>query len=147
MFVNRSGQNWRFAQRTFNICFQPSFGAFGQVTSEEKIFLEIDKPETISAFGGQVCKRIGTILAVCIEDLPQMLSTKLWFIWPSSVREEDFQRSPNQKKKMPVVAMFACEQGRNQQSLQRTFQFSVQCFWGDCLSFSFLSSCTVIYGF
>jgi hypothetical protein len=31
--------------------------------SEEKIVLEIDKPETISAFGGQVCKRIGTILA------------------------------------------------------------------------------------
>ena len=39
MFVNGSGQNVHFLQRTFHRCFLPSFGLFGQAVSEEKIFL------------------------------------------------------------------------------------------------------------
>ena len=38
MFVNRSGQNEQSLQRTFHRCFQPSFGSFGKVVSEKKIF-------------------------------------------------------------------------------------------------------------
>ena len=38
MFVNRSGRNEQSLQRTFHRCFLPSFGSFGQVVSEEKIF-------------------------------------------------------------------------------------------------------------
>jgi hypothetical protein len=38
MFVNGSGRNEQSLQRTFHRCFQPSFGSFGQVVSEEKIF-------------------------------------------------------------------------------------------------------------
>ena len=38
MFVNRSGRNEQSSQRTFHRCFLPSFGSFGQVVSEEKIF-------------------------------------------------------------------------------------------------------------
>ena len=38
MFVNRSGQNEQFLQRTFHRCFLPSFGSFGQVVTEEKNF-------------------------------------------------------------------------------------------------------------
>ena len=38
MFVNRSGRNEQYLQRTFHRCFLPSFGSFGQVVSEEKIF-------------------------------------------------------------------------------------------------------------
>jgi hypothetical protein len=38
MFVNGSGQNEQSLQRTFHRCFLPSFGSFGQVVSEEKIF-------------------------------------------------------------------------------------------------------------
>ena len=33
-------------------------------------FLVIDKPETIMAYCGHVCKQIGTKLAILIEDLP-----------------------------------------------------------------------------
>jgi hypothetical protein len=36
MFVNRSGQNEQYYQRTFHRCFPPSFGSFGQTDSEEK---------------------------------------------------------------------------------------------------------------
>ena len=51
-----------------------------------------------------------------------MLPTKLRFIWISGFRGEDFQKSTNQKQELPVAAMFINELGRNQQSLQRTFQ-------------------------
>jgi hypothetical protein len=45
-----------------------------------------------------------------------MLSTKFQFIWPSSFRGEDFQKSANQKQELPVAAMFANESGQNEQS-------------------------------
>jgi hypothetical protein len=38
MFVNGSGRNEQYLQRTFHRCFLPSFGSFGQAVSEEKIF-------------------------------------------------------------------------------------------------------------
>ena len=38
MFVNGSGRNEHSLQRTFHRCFLPSFGSFGRVVSEEKIF-------------------------------------------------------------------------------------------------------------
>ena len=57
-----------------------------------------------------------------IEDLPQMLPTKIRIIWPSGFRGEDFQKSTNQKQELPVVAMFVNGSGRNEHSLQRTAQ-------------------------
>jgi hypothetical protein len=33
----------------------PTFGSFGQAPSVEKIFLEINQPETKIAYGGHVC--------------------------------------------------------------------------------------------
>ena len=39
MFINGSGQNVQPLQRTFNRCFLPSFGSFGQAVSQEKNFL------------------------------------------------------------------------------------------------------------
>ena len=38
MFVNRSGLNQQSLWRTFHKCVLPSFGLFGQVVSEVKIF-------------------------------------------------------------------------------------------------------------
>ena len=50
-----------------------------------------------------------------------MLPTKFQFIWPSGFREEDFNKSTNQKPELPVVAMFVNGSGQNVQSLERTF--------------------------
>ena len=50
-----------------------------------------------------------------------MLPTKFRFIQQSGFREEDFQKSTNQKQELPVVAMFVNGSERNEQSLQRTF--------------------------
>ena len=33
-----------------------------------------------------------------MSNLPYMLPTKFWFIWPSGFRREDFQKSANQNK-------------------------------------------------
>ena len=46
MFVNGSALNEQFLQRTFQGCFLPSCNSFGQVVSEENIFLEINQSET-----------------------------------------------------------------------------------------------------
>ena len=51
-----------------------------------------------------------------------MLPTKFRFVWLSGFRGEDFQKSTNQKQELPVAAKFVNESGRNEQSLQRTFQ-------------------------
>jgi hypothetical protein len=39
MFVNELGRNEQYLQRTFYRCFLSRFSSFGQVVSEEKIFL------------------------------------------------------------------------------------------------------------
>jgi hypothetical protein len=46
-----------------------------------------------------------------------MLPTKFQFTWPSGYRGEDFLKSTNQKKKLPMAAMFVNGSGRNEQSL------------------------------
>ena len=62
-----------------------------------------------------------------------MLPIKIRFIWQSSFRGEDFQKSTNQKQEMPEVAMFVNGWGRNEQSIQKTFQ---RCFLPSFGSFS-----------
>jgi hypothetical protein len=51
-----------------------------------------------------------------------MLPIKFPFIWSSGFTGEEFKKSANQKQEPPVAAMFVNESGRNEQSLQRTFQ-------------------------
>ena len=60
-------------------------------------------------------------LTFFIDNLPQMLPTKFRFIWVSSFREEDFQKSTNLNQELPVAAIFANRLGLNEQSLQRIF--------------------------
>ena len=62
-----------------------------------------------------------------------MLTTKFRFIWPSSVRGENFFKSTNQKQELPVVAMFVNPSGQNLQSLERTAH---RCFLPSFGSFS-----------
>jgi hypothetical protein len=56
-------------------------------------------------------------MRIFIEDRPQMIPTKFWFIWPSGFRGEHFLKSANQKQELPVAAMFVNGSGRNEQSL------------------------------
>ena len=49
-----------------------------------------------------------------------MLPTKLWFIWPSGFRGEDFYKLTNHKQELPVVAIFVIGLGRNEHSLKTT---------------------------
>ena len=46
-----------------------------------------------------------------------MFPTKFRFIWLSSFREEDFEKSINLKQELPVAAMFVNGSKRKEQSL------------------------------
>ena len=46
-----------------------------------------------------------------------MLPTKFRFIWQSSFRGEDLNKSANQKQELPVAVMFVNGSGRNEQYL------------------------------
>jgi hypothetical protein len=74
---------------------------------KENDFLEINQSETRIAFGGHVCKQIGTKLAIFIKDLPRMLHTTFRFIWPSGYRGEDFLEI-NQSETRIVCGDYVC---------------------------------------
>ena len=121
MFVNGSGQNEQSLKRIFHRCFLPSFGSFGQVVSEEKIFLKSTnhKPElpvaTMFVNGsGRNVQSLQRTFRRCF--LPSFGS------FGRAVSEEKiFFKSTNQKQELPVAAMFVNRSGRNVQSIQRTF--------------------------
>ena len=46
-----------------------------------------------------------------------MSPAKFRFIWPSGFGGEDFLKSANQKRELPVAAMFVNGSGQNEQSL------------------------------
>jgi hypothetical protein len=46
-----------------------------------------------------------------------MLPTKFRFIWPSGFREEDLNKSANQKQELPVAAIFVNGSVQNEQYL------------------------------
>jgi hypothetical protein len=56
----------------------------------QRRILKIGQSETIIAYGGHVCWRIGTKWALFIEDLPKMPPTEFRFIWQSGFRGDDF---------------------------------------------------------
>ena len=55
----------------------------------EEDFLETNQSKTRIAFGGHVCQRIGTKLAIFIKDFPRMLPNKFRFIWSSGFRGDN----------------------------------------------------------
>ena len=55
-------------------------------------------------------------------ELPIGASHQVVVIWLNSYKEEDIQKSANQKQEWPVAAMFIDGSELNEQSLQMTFQ-------------------------
>ena len=55
MFLNELGRDEQYLSRTFQRRFLPSFGSFGHAVSKEKIFKEIDKPETRIVYDDHAC--------------------------------------------------------------------------------------------
>jgi hypothetical protein len=89
-----------------NLYRGPSIHAFYQISvhlgkrfQRRRFFLEINQSEKRMGCGGHVCWRIGSKWAIFIEDLPRMLPTKFWFIWPSGFRGEDFLEINHSEKK------------------------------------------------
>ena len=76
-----------------------------------RIFLEIDQSETRILCGSHACLTSRDEMSNLYRGPSIDASTKFRFIWPSSFRGEDFQKSANQKQELPVAAMFANESG------------------------------------
>jgi hypothetical protein len=60
----------QFLRRYLEIDQPETITAYGFSVSEEKIFLEINQSAIRIACGGHVCLRIGTTLAIFVEGLP-----------------------------------------------------------------------------
>ena len=116
MFVNGSGLNEQTLQRTFHRCFLPSFGSFGKVVSEEKIFrnrpirnknclwqpyLLIDLDDMSNLYRGPPI------------DASYQVSVQLAKRFQ---RRRFFQKTTNQKQELSVVVMLVNGSGRNEQS-------------------------------
>ena len=121
MFVNRSGQNWKYLQRNVHRCFLPSFGSFGQTVSEEKNFenLPIRNKNRLwrpCLLTGR--EQMRNLYREPSKDASYQVSIHLAKRFQ---RRRCFQKSTNQKQEWPVAAMFVNGSGRNEQSLSRTF--------------------------
>ena len=82
-------------------------------------FLEINQSETKNCLW-QPClltdrDKISKLYRV--SSIYVMYPTKFQFIWRSSFRKEDFQKSTNQKQELPVAAMFKNGSELNEQTL------------------------------
>jgi hypothetical protein len=63
---------------------------------KENQWMCFNQSETRFACGGHVCDRIEPKGTIFIGDLPYMLPTKLWFIWPSCFKGDDTHVHPTE---------------------------------------------------
>ena len=80
--------------------------------------LEAQWAETVSLTFHSALRKLNT-------EPPIGASHQVLVIWVNSYKEEDNQKSTNQKQEWSVVAMFIDGQELNEQSLQMTFQVSI----------------------
>ena len=122
MFVNGSELNEQSLQRTFQGCFLPSFGSFGKVASEKKIFQKSTNQ-----------KQELSVVAMFVNGLElnahSLYRTFQGCFLPSfdsfgkvASEKKIFQKSTNQKEELPLAVMFVNGSELNEKSLQRTFQ-------------------------
>ena len=114
MFVKGSGQNEQSLQRTFHRCFLSSFGSFGHVVSEEKVFR--NRPIRNKNRLWQPC-----LLMELERNEYSLQRTAHRCFLPSfgsfgqAVSEENnLKKSANQKQELPVAALFVNRYFENQ---------------------------------
>ena len=124
MFINGSELNEQSLQRTFQRFFLPNLNSFGQMVTEEKILFqkstnqkqELAVANMFDNGSGRNNQSLQRTFQGCF--LPSFRS----FGKVASKEKIFFQKLTNQKQEFPVAVMFANRSGRNEQSLQRTFQ-------------------------
>ena len=80
LFVNESGRNEHYLQRTFHRCFLPSFGSFGKAVSEEQICQKWTNQKQALPVAAMFVNESGRNEHFFIENLPQKRPTKFRFI-------------------------------------------------------------------
>jgi hypothetical protein len=83
--------------------------------SEEKIFLEIDQSETRIACGGHVFLTYRDQMSIHYRGHSKDATYQILVYFGKAVsKEKIFKKSTNQKKELPVTAMFVNGLGRNE---------------------------------
>ena len=121
MFVNGLGQNEQSLQRTFHRCFLPSFGSFGHVVSEEKIFRNRSIRKKNCLWWPCLLTdwdRMSNLYRGPSINASSQVSVHLamWF-----QRRRFFRNRPIRNKNRLWWPCLSMELERNEQSLQRTF--------------------------
>ena len=130
MFVIGSERNKQSLQKTFHRCFLLSFGSLGYVVSEEKIFQKSTNQKQklpVAAMFVNISRQNEQSLQKTFHRCFLLSFGSLGYV----VSEEKiFQKSTNQKQKLPVAAMFVNISRQNEQSKQRTFHRCFQLSFG-----------------
>ena len=118
MIANESGRNEQYLQRTFHKCFLSSFGSFGKVVSEEKIFQKSTNQKQELPVAAMFVNESGRN-----EQSLQRTFQPSFDSFGQAVSEEKifFRNQPIRKKNGLWRPCLLTVRGRNEQSLQRTF--------------------------
>ena len=124
MFINGSGRNQQFLQKTFHRCFLPNCSSFGKAVIEEKTFQKSTNQKqewpVVAMFvnGSELNEQ-------CFQRTFQGCFLPSFDLFGKVVSEEKIFRSQPIRNKNCLWWQCFYESGRNEQSLQRTF---LRCF-------------------
>ena len=121
MLVNGSGLNQQALRRTFHRCFLQSFGSFGQAVSEENIFQKSTSQKQELPVAAMLVNESGRNEQSLQRTFHRCFLPRFGSFGQAVSDKKIFQKSTNQKQKMPVAAMFVNISGRIEHSLQRNF--------------------------
>ena len=122
MFNNGWELNAQSLQMTFQGCFLPSFDSFGKAISEKNFFQKSTNQKQELPVMAMFVNR-SELNKQSLQRTSQGCFLPSFDSFGKAVSEETiFQKSTNQKQKLPVAAMFVNGLERKKQSLQRIFQ-------------------------
>ena len=119
-------------QRTFHRCFLLSFGSFGDVLSEEKIFQKSTIQKQELPVAAMFVNRTGRNEQSVQRTFPRCFLQSFGSFGQAVSEDIFFFKSTNQKQEQPVAVIFVNGSGRNEQSLYRTLN---RCFLSSFNSF------------
>ena len=122
MFVNQSGQNEHYLQRTFHRCFLPSFGLFGEVVSEEEDFQKLTNQKQELPVVAMFVNESGRNEQSLQRSFHRCFLSNFSSFGHAVSEEKFFQKSTNHEQGWNVAAMFVNGSELNDHSLQWTFQ-------------------------
>ena len=119
MFVNETRRTEFSLQRTFHICFLPSFGLFGEVSFRGEDFQKSTNQKQEFSVAAMFVNKSGRNEQTLQRTFHRCFLPNFSSFGKAVSEETIFQKSTNQKQELPVAAMLVNRSELNEQSLQR----------------------------